>query len=89
MDVSAFAYWVLFVSSVGLCATQSSQNTGQVWPMGFGKGAEGTNGNGFQFLVILFIELFGVSLGQVIGALAPSIRASFGRLQQANESDCQ
>ena len=30
-----------------------------VWPMGFGKGAAGSNGNGLQFLVILFMELFG------------------------------
>ena len=42
--------------------------------MGFGKGAEGTNGNGFQLLVIIFIELFGVSLGQLVAALSPSIR---------------
>ena len=30
-----------------------------VWPMGFGQGAAGTNGNGFMFLVILFVEFFG------------------------------
>lgn len=30
-----------------------------VWPMGFGQGAAGANGNGFFFLVVLFIELFG------------------------------
>lgn len=27
--------------------------------MGFGKGASGTNGNGLQLLVIIFVELFG------------------------------
>lgn len=27
--------------------------------MGFGQGAAGTNGNGLQFLVVLFMELFG------------------------------
>lgn len=27
--------------------------------MGFGQGTAGTNGNGIQFLIILFIELFG------------------------------
>lgn len=30
-----------------------------VWPMGIGQGAAGTNGNGFMFLVILFVEFFG------------------------------
>jgi len=45
-----------------------------VWPMGFGKGAEGTNGNGFILLVTIFIELFGVSLGQLIAAISPSIQ---------------
>ena len=42
--------------------------------MGFGKGAAGTNGTGFQLLVIIFIELFGVSLGQLIAAISPSIQ---------------
>ena len=44
--------------------------------MGFGQGAEGIGGNFFQLLVVIFIELFGVSLGQLIGALSPSIRVS-------------
>ena len=30
-----------------------------VYPQGFGQGAAGTNGNGFLFLVILFVEFFG------------------------------
>jgi ATP-binding cassette subfamily G (WHITE) protein 2 (SNQ2) len=42
--------------------------------MGFGQGDEGIGGNFFQLLVVIFIELFGVSLGQVIAALSPSIR---------------
>lgn len=45
-----------------------------VWPMGFGKGAAGTNGNGFQLLMIIFVELFGVSLGQLIAAISPTIQ---------------
>jgi hypothetical protein len=44
--------------------------------MGFGKGLEGTNGNGYQLLMIIFVELFGVTLGQVVAALSPSIRVS-------------
>ena len=42
--------------------------------MGFGKGATGTNSNGFQFLVVIFVELFGVTLGQLIAAISPSIQ---------------
>ncbi|EJC98670.1 uncharacterized protein FOMMEDRAFT_170902 [Fomitiporia mediterranea MF3/22] len=45
-----------------------------VWPMGFGKGAAGTNGNGYQLLMIIFVELFGVALGQLIAAISPSIQ---------------
>jgi len=47
-----------------------------VWPMGFGQGAAGTGGNGFQFLVVLFMELFGVTLGQLIGAISPNIQTA-------------
>ncbi|KAI0064587.1 hypothetical protein BV25DRAFT_1869256 [Artomyces pyxidatus] len=45
-----------------------------VYPMGFGQGAAGTNGTGFQFLVVLFTELFAVSLGQFIASISPSIQ---------------
>ncbi|KAI6015643.1 pleiotropic drug resistance ABC transporter [Pisolithus marmoratus] len=34
----------------------------------------GTNGTGFQLLVAIFIEFFGVSLGQLLGSLSPSIQ---------------
>lgn len=44
------------------------------WPMGFGKGAAGTNGVGFQLLVIIIVELFGVTLGQLIASISPSIQ---------------
>ena len=46
--------------------------------MGFGKGAAGTNGTGFQLLVIIFVELFGVSLGQLIAAICPSVQVRWG-----------
>jgi len=45
-----------------------------VWPMGFGQGREGTNGNGYQLLMCIFLELFGVSLGQLVAAISPSIQ---------------
>ncbi len=46
----------------------------QIYPMGFGQGSAGSNGNGFQLLVILFMLLFGVSLGQMVAALSPSVQ---------------
>ncbi|KAF8131532.1 pleiotropic drug resistance ABC transporter [Boletus edulis] len=45
-----------------------------VYPIHFGQGAAGLNGTGFQLLITIFMELFGVSIGQVIAALSPSIQ---------------
>ena len=45
-----------------------------VYPIGFGQGAAGINGTGFQLLVILFVELFGVTFAQLVGAISPSIQ---------------
>jgi ATP-binding cassette, subfamily G (WHITE), member 2, SNQ2 len=42
--------------------------------MHFGQGSAGTNGTGFQFLVILITELFAVTLGQLIASITPSIQ---------------
>jgi len=47
-----------------------------VYPMGFGQGSEGLNGTGFQLLVILFMLLFGVTLGQMVAALSPSVQVA-------------
>jgi len=55
----------------GVCAHFDGH---QVYPMGFGKGAAGTNGTGFMLLVILFVELFAVSLGQLFASISPSIQ---------------
>lgn len=55
-----------------------------VYPIGFGKGAAGLNGTGIQLLVILFMELFGVTLGQLIGALSPSIQVRLVGLRDSN-----
>ena len=41
--------------------------------MHFGQGDTGLNGTGFQLLIVTFMELFGVSIGQLIAALSPSI----------------
>ncbi|KAJ7687385.1 ABC-2 type transporter-domain-containing protein [Mycena rosella] len=47
-----------------------------VYPMGFGQGSAGLNGTGFQLLVTIIMMLFGVSLGQLIGAISPSIQVA-------------
>ena len=45
-----------------------------VYPIGFGQGTVGPNGTGFQLLVLIFVELIGVTLVQLIGAISPSIQ---------------
>lgn len=45
-----------------------------VYPIGYGRGSAGVNGTGFQLLAIMFTEFFGVTLAQLVGALAPSIQ---------------
>jgi ATP-binding cassette subfamily G (WHITE) protein 2 (SNQ2) len=45
-----------------------------VYPIGFGQGSAGLNGTGFQLLVLIFVEFFGVTLAQLIGAISPSIQ---------------
>ncbi|KAK2465465.1 hypothetical protein APHAL10511_002357 [Amanita phalloides] len=47
-----------------------------VYPMGFGKGAAGINGTGFQLLIVIIMMLFGVSLGQLIAAISPSVQVA-------------
>ncbi|KAK7464484.1 ATP-binding cassette transporter snq2 [Stygiomarasmius scandens] len=47
-----------------------------VYPMGYGQGSAGLNGTGFQLLVVLFTMLFGVSLGQLIAAISPSVQVA-------------
>jgi len=47
-----------------------------VYPMGFGQGSAGVGGTFFQLLVTVFMELFGVSLGQLIGAISPSMQVA-------------
>ncbi|KAF8640630.1 hypothetical protein AX17_000290 [Amanita inopinata Kibby_2008] len=47
-----------------------------VYPIGFGQGSAGINGTGFQLLIVIFMLLFGVSLGQLIAALSPSVQVA-------------
>ncbi|KAF8659504.1 hypothetical protein AX14_007561 [Amanita brunnescens Koide BX004] len=47
-----------------------------VYPIGFGKGTYGLNGTGFQLLIVLFMLLFGISLGQLIASIAPSVQVA-------------
>ncbi|KAJ3512950.1 hypothetical protein NLJ89_g3230 [Agrocybe chaxingu] len=47
-----------------------------VYPMGYGQGSAGLNGTGFQLLIIIFMLLFGVTLGQMVAALSPSVQVA-------------
>ncbi|KAJ7109815.1 ABC-2 type transporter-domain-containing protein [Mycena epipterygia] len=47
-----------------------------VYPTGFGQGSAGINGTGFQLLVTIIMMLFGVTLGQLIGAISPSVQVA-------------
>ena len=42
--------------------------------MGFGQGSAGVGGTFFQLLLVYFVELFGVSFGQFIAAISPSMQ---------------
>jgi len=44
------------------------------YPIGLGQGSAGLNGTGFQLLLIIFVEFFGVTLSQLVGAISPSIQ---------------
>lgn len=59
----------------------------QVYPMGFGHGSAGLNGTGFQLMMIIFLELFGVTLGQLIAAISPSVQVSSDQMQSDYISD--
>ncbi|KAH7930451.1 hypothetical protein BV22DRAFT_1028421 [Leucogyrophana mollusca] len=45
-----------------------------VYPMGFGKGSAGLNGTGFQLMITIFMELFGVTIGQLVASISPSVQ---------------
>ncbi|KAJ7755026.1 ABC-2 type transporter-domain-containing protein [Mycena maculata] len=47
-----------------------------VYPMGFGQGSAGLNGTGFQLLVTIIMMLFGVTLGQLVASISPSIQVA-------------
>lgn len=55
--------------------------------MGFGHGSAGLNGTGFQLMMIIFLELFGVTLGQLIAAISPSVQVSSDQMQSDYISD--
>jgi len=47
-----------------------------VYPMGYGQGATGIPGTGFRLLIVIFMVLFGVSFGQLIAAISPSVQVA-------------
>jgi len=44
-----------------------------IYPIGFGQGTAGLNGTGFQLLMVIFMMLFGVKLGQLVAAISPLV----------------
>ena len=74
--LSAVLYWVLMVRIWDNFdrSRVSMRIALKVYPMGFGQGSAGLSGTGFQLLVILFMLLFGVTLGQMVAALSPSVQ---------------
>lgn len=55
--------------------------------MGFGQGSAGTNGNGFQLLVIIFMELFGgtyLSVSRFAGLIAKSCFSELGTVDRCH-----
>ena len=46
------------------------------WTMGLGKGSLGTAGGGYYLLMLIFVEMFGVTLGQAVASLSPNIHVS-------------
>jgi len=46
------------------------------FPIDFGQGQVGKAGSGYFLLMIVAVELFGVTMAQAIGALAPSIKVA-------------
>ncbi|KAI9507719.1 ABC-2 type transporter-domain-containing protein [Russula earlei] len=45
-----------------------------IYAQGWGQGSAGSSGNGLQLVAIIFVELFGVSLGQLVAAITPSVQ---------------
>ena len=68
-------YWVLMVA-IRIRLLTYLLTFFQVYPIGFGQGTYGLNGTGFQLLIVLFMLLFGISLGQLIAAASPSVQVS-------------
>jgi hypothetical protein len=66
-------YWVLMVMWYLYSGDECLTNY-QVYPMGYGQGSAGVNGTGFQLLIIIFMLMFGVTFGQLIASLTPSIQ---------------
>ena len=69
----AIVYWIIMVigSNTSLYPYQPRS---QIFAQGFGQGSAGLGGTGLQLVVIIFVELFGVSLGQFVAAITPSVQ---------------
>src|SRR6266403_859877 len=67
-------YWIIMVIGSNTRHFNSPTPELQIFVQGFGQGSAGLGGTGLQLVVILFVELFGVSLGQLVAAITPSVQ---------------
>ena len=71
----AIIFWAIMVTRSNTHTTLNVPNSElQIYAQGFGQGSAGLGGTVFQLVVILFVEVFGVSLGQFIAAITPSVQ---------------
>ena len=67
-------YWIIMVTGSNTLLLKLTNPEIQIFVQGFGQGSAGLGGTGLQLVVIVFVELFGVSLGQLVAATTPSIQ---------------
>ena len=69
----ATVYWIIMVIGSNMLLYLTDPEP-QIFAQGFGQGSAGLGGTGLQLVAIIFIELFGVSLGQLVAASTPSVQ---------------
>lgn len=70
----ATVYWIIMVIWSNTLVLYLTDRELQIFAQGFGQGSAGLGGTGLQLVVLIFVELFGVSLGQLVAAITPSVQ---------------
>jgi len=70
----AIFYWIIMVTRSQTHHRNLPMSELQIYAQGYGQGSAGLGGTLFQLVVIIFVELFGISLGQFIAAITPSVQ---------------